>query len=334
MPEPSDSGHYEVRFVGHDIVVAADGERPLLDEVLRAGYEIPYGCFTGTCERCAATLRRGAVVGDDGTLVEAGESSSVLACRVRAAADLELEVMRVAPLGDECDPPRRRAGTVASLEEIGTDIRRLVVAFDEPVRYAAGQYLRLHVPGYDVPRAYSIATPPSRADRELEFHIKRVPGGVATDGYVFGGLAPGDPIEWSGPYGHFRYRPDDRPAVFIAGGTGLAPLAAMIDEELAHGSQRPLYLFHGARTADELYDRERWIAEAAAHPRLEYVPVVSDGDWDGERGFVTDAVAARFDRLRGHVAYLCGPPPMIEAAVALLVSRKVRGADIHREEFF
>ncbi len=323
-------------FVGRDVVVRADESRTLLDEVLRAGHEIPYGCFTGTCGRCEVTVRSGCLEVDGAEVAAGGgpETTTALACRARVRAPSTLEVARIEPLDPRSSPPDEHRGVVVANAEIAAGIRRLVVAFEEPFGWIAGQYLRLHVPGDPVPRAYSIATAPSTGGRELEFHVRRVPGGKATEGYVFAGLSPGDETTWSGPYGHFRYVDDDRPAVFVAGGTGLAPLAAMIDEALASGSTRSLHLFHGARTAGELHDLEHWREKAAAAPGLEYVPVVAEGPWEGETGLVTDAVARRFDRLRGHVAYLCGPPAMVDAAVSLLLSLRVRGGDVHREEFF
>ncbi len=184
-----------------------------------------------------------------------------------------------------------------------------------------------------------MATPPASTGA-LELNIRRVPGGLATDGWVFDGLAEGDTVELSGPYGRFFLREQrTEPAILIGGGTGLAPLKAMVRHVLENGPEAgpsELFLYHGARTRADLYDVDYFTDLAAGSDgRLHYRPVLSDEQADGYRhGMVTDAVAADFDTCVGHVAYLCGPPAMVEAALKTLMSKRLFPRDIYREDFF
>ncbi len=181
-----------------------------------------------------------------------------------------------------------------------------------------------------------MATPPSNADA-IELQIRRTPGGLATDGWVFAGLAEGDQVELSGPYGRFFLREERaEPAILIGGGTGLAPLKAMVRHVLETGAPQRLYLYHGARTQADLYDVDYFTdLEARSGGQLSYRPVLSDDVVEGIRhGNVTDAVDADFDTCAGHVAYLCGPPPMVEAALKTLMGKRLFPRDIYREDFF
>jgi phenol hydroxylase P5 protein len=186
-----------------------------------------------------------------------------------------------------------------------------------------------------------MANAPS-SPREVEFNVRRTPGGVCSDGWVFAGLAAGDQVELTGPYGRFVVRTArTEPAVLIAGGTGLAPLAAMIKRVLLDGPTAQgsgpshLYLYQGARTRELLYDVELFTSLAARFPdRFTYRPCLSEESADGfASGLVTDVLAADHASLAGHVAYVCGPPAMMEAAMKTLMSRRLFPRDIYREEF-
>ena len=147
-------------------------------------------------------------------------------------------------------------------------------------------------------------------------------------------------MQLSGPYGRFFVRKSaGMPSLFLAGGSGLSSPKSMIDDLLAEGSTLPITLVYGARRREELYDHERFVALAAAHSQqFSYVPTLSDepadSGWSGFRGHVHEAAKAHFDGdFRGRKAYLCGPPPMIDACITTLMQGRLFERDIYTEKF-
>jgi NAD(P)H-flavin reductase len=185
-------------------------------------------------------------------------------------------------------------------------------------------------------RCFSAASRPGTT--RLEFHVRHYRGGRVGEALATGALAAGDILALRGPFGGFRLSDDDgRPAILIAGGTGLAPIKAMLDDAFARGSRRKMRFFYGARDAAELYHAATFAAWAREQADFAFVPVLSaeptDSPWSGARGLVTEAVATALSDAFGAEAYLCGPPPMIDAAAALLTRRGIDPADIHADRF-
>ena len=249
---------------------------------------------------------------------------------------------RTVPFGGHLYQPLLHVGKNAEIRisPVALDTRRLVIELDRDIDFNAGQYLKFPVPGTDVDRTYSIASAPTEK-RRLEFHIRRVPGGAATDGWIFAGLAVGDQIPVSGPYGRFVLHVGrDNAAIMVAGGTGLAPIKSMVRHALDNDAyDGHITLYQGARTRAWLYDVEEFQALAKEHPdRFTYRPCLSEETLedagDGYAyGMVTDVIAADHESLSGAVGYLCGPPAMVEAALKTLMSRRLFPRDIYREEF-
>ncbi|HZQ28547.1 MAG TPA: 2Fe-2S iron-sulfur cluster binding domain-containing protein [Acidimicrobiales bacterium] len=314
-------------------------DQSILDACLRAGIWLPHACTHGTCGTCKADLLAGEV--------DHGESSAfalmdferdegkVLLCSASPRSDVTIEGDVDLEPGLVFHAVRDFEGTVTTIEECARETLRLAVELDEPIEFSAGQYVSIHVPGTTVTRTYSMANPPSEK-RRLELHIRRTPGGVATDGWIFASLREGDRVRLSGPYGRFMFRPArPEPAIMIAGGTGLAPIKSMIRHALEEGLGQELYLYQGARTLADLYDVDFFTDLAAAHPgQFTYRPCLSDEPWDGPCGMVTDVLAADFERCRGFVAYVCGPPPMVDAGIKTLMAKRLFPRDIYREDFF
>lgn len=309
----------------------------MLDALLEAGIPVAYGCFTGSCGRCMARVVSGSVVQPDNCVGMTERDRAVgyaLLCQARPLSDVEIQatVEEAVPLVR----PARYTAEVVAVEEVARDTRRLRLRLDRPLHHQPGQYLRLEVPEATAPRAYSIATPPAPDGvAELELHIRRVPGGVASEGYVFGRLRTGDEVRFRAPYGRFvLHAEDELPMLLLAGGTGLAPIEAIARAALEAGLDVPILLYHGVRTRADLYDVNLLQSLARAHANFEYRPVLSEEAWEGRTGLVTEAVARDFERLRGWSAYVCGPPAMVEAAVALLGRLRVPGRLIYREDFY
>ncbi len=224
---------------------------------------------------------------------------------------------------------------VAEIVDATPEIRVLRLAPPDNTRFtfAAGQYARVAFAGQPE-RDYSIASRP--AAPLLEFHIRDM-GGDGPSNFVANRLRVGDPARLRGPFGDTFLRPDKPgPILAVAGGSGLAPLKAIVEEALlTHGLTRPVHLYYGGRRERDVYLEDHFTALAARHPNLRFVPVLSEPDGPTTRrtGLVTDAIAADFDSLAGTVAYLAGPPPMVEAGRAMCRDRGMAAADIHADAF-
>ncbi|MBA8826400.1 phenol hydroxylase P5 protein [Saccharopolyspora lacisalsi] len=330
---------HEVRITTQDRSARCPADQSVLEALLRDDIWLPHSCTQGTCGTCKVRVLEGEVDHRDSseyTLTSHERAAGIaLGCQATPCSDLALEPAERVDPGDAVPrhPLRDHGGTVVLLDDIARDVRRLVVELDEPMGFNAGQYAEIRVPGTEVSRQYSMANPPSRSDR-LEFHVKRTPGGVATDGWMFAGLRPGDRVELKGPLGDFGSNPPSGgAAIMIAGGTGLAPLTSIVRHVLAGESAPPLYLYHGGREQRDLYDAEFFRELEQHHERFTYRPCLSEQQWDGAMGAVTDVVLDDFASCKGLSAYLCGPPGMIEAGVKALKRRRMAPRRIFREEF-
>jgi len=260
-----------------------------------------------------------------------------LICVATPVSDVTFEADVEAEPGVVFHPVRDFRGVLVSLEDIARETRRLVVELDSDMAFNPGQYVSVRIPGQGVTRTWSMANPPGQP-RRVELQIRRTPGGIGTDGWVFKSLAEGDSIELSGPYGRFFLRERrTEPMIMIGGGTGVAPLKSMVRHVLERGLPNRMYLYQGARAQADLYDADFYRDLADKHPeQFSYRPCLSDSDedWGGARGLVTDVVAADFETCRQHTAYLCGSPPMVEASLKTLMKKRLFPKDIYREDFF
>lgn len=265
----------------------------------------------------------------------------VLLCSTVPTSDLVVEARTPEVGGRRLYPVRDHIGWVTSIEDCARETRRIHLELDQPLDFVAGQYVTLRIPHRSVRRSYSLANPPTDR-RRIELHVRREVGGEATDHWLFRNVALGQEVDVTGPYGGFLLRTDrTEPAIMIAGGTGLAPIKSMIRHVLERGHPQELRLYQGADTAADLYDLEFFEQLAHEFPaQFSYVPCLAgdSGDsgepWVGARGRVADVLAADFGRARGHVAYVCGPRPMVEAAVRALIALRVPSRDIYRETFY
>jgi phenol hydroxylase P5 protein len=266
------------------------------------------------------------------------DEGKTLLCVCTPRSDVVIEADIDADDAIEVHPVQDFTGTLLSMEEVAKDTRRLLIELDRDLAFNAGQYMALAVPGQDgITRTYSMANIPT-SPRVLEFQVRRTAGGLATDGWIFKDLAVGDTIQLSGPYGRFVLRTDrSEPAVLIAGGTGLAPIASMIRHALEDDieSVGHLTLYQGARTREWLYDVERFTALAEQYPdRFTYRPCLSEEEAEGfASGMVTDVLNGDHETLKGHIGYVCGPPAMVEAALKTLMLKRLFPRDIYKEEF-
>ncbi|MGB3770459.1 MAG: 2Fe-2S iron-sulfur cluster-binding protein [Rhodococcus sp. (in: high G+C Gram-positive bacteria)] len=330
------TGTHRIRLPDRELECRED--QSILDATLRTGGWLNHSCTQGTCGTCKVKVLCGSV--DHGespeyTLTAADRDAGMtLACMARPRTDIAVESMGSA----EDDGTPRHAlrdfqGTVTVLDDIATCTRRLKVRLDSPMSFNAGQYAEIIVPNTGVGRQYSMANPPSESN-ELEFHIKRTAGGTATAGWIFDTLRTGDRVALRGPLGQFGLtKRENEAAVMIAGGTGLAPLTSIVRHALAHDLLPEIHLYHGGRRRSDLYDVDLFRSLQTEHPHFHYHPVLSEEKWDGATGLVTDAVLDDFGTCKGLRAYVCGPPPMVEAALKVLKRRRMAPRLVLREEF-
>lgn len=322
------------------VEVSCREDQSILEACLRQGVNLPHACTHGTCATCKVEVLDGEVdLGEASAFAlldsERAEGKALI-CTARPKSDVTIEADVEEEDGVVFHPVRDFAGTVTRIEDCANNVRRVELALDGDIALNPGQYVQVQIPGQGVTRSWSVATPPASTGA-IELNIRRTEGGLATAGWVFAGLTEGDRVTLSGPYGRFFLREQRaEPAILIGGGTGLAPLKAMVRHVLETRAPQRLYLYHGVRTRADLYDVDFFTdLEAKSDGQLHYRPVLSEEEVDGIRhGNVTAAVDADFETCAGHVAYLCGPPPMVEAALKMLMGKRLFPRDIYREDFF
>ena len=332
---------YNVTIEPTGEVIEVEEGQTILQAALRQGVWLPFACGHGTCATCKVQVLEGDVeigAASPFALMDIErEEGKVLACCATVQSDVTIEAdIDVDPdfLGH---PVADFRATVTAIVELSPTIKGVHLQLDRPMAFQSGQYVNLDLPGIDGSRAFSLANPSGRAD-EVELHVRLVEGGAATS-YIHQQLKVGDQLHLSGPYGQFFVRgsqPGD--LIFMAGGSGLSSPQSMILDLLEQGDSRQITLFQGARNVAELYNRELFEGLAREHGNFTYVPALSqandDPSWQGFKGFVHDAAKAHFDgRFSGHKAYLCGPPPMIDAAISTLMQGRLFERDIFMERF-
>lgn len=328
--------HVEIRSAGRTISVP-DG-RTILEVALEEGIPYPHGCRSGRCGSCKSRLVAGEVDLLDHTRFALSDQEKsqgfILACRALPRTDLTVAWMG----GDEevaGHPVRRLQCRVVSVEDATHDIKRIRLAAEDSefLAFAAGQYARVTFPGTPT-RDYSMANWPD--DPELEFHVRRVPGGAATE-RIHGRVGVGDLVLVEGPFGSSYLREKHAgPILCIAGGSGLAPIKSIVETALAHGMKQPIHLYFGVRTEHDLYLVDHFEGLEARHTNVTFTPVLSEAPaqrtW--RTGLVTDAVAQDLKDLDGWKAYVAGPPAMVEAAMDVTKTRGLRPEDLHADIFF
>ncbi|HSJ81546.1 MAG TPA: CDP-6-deoxy-delta-3,4-glucoseen reductase [Thiobacillus sp.] len=319
---------------GHQFVVEDD--ETILEAALREGFSLPYGCRNGACGSCKGKILSGQI--DYGTHSpnalkdEEKAQGRALFCRAKALSDLTIEAKEIGAAKDivvKTLPCR-----VETLEKRADDVMVMKIRLpaSERLQFLAGQYIDFQLKG-GKSRSYSLATPP-HDDALLELHIRHVPGGLFSD-QVFSSLKERDILRLKGPFGSFFIREDsDKPMIFIAGGTGFAPIKAMLEHAFAEHTDRELVLYWGVRSLKDLYMPElpqQWLAE---RPNFSYIPVLSNpqaGDaWQGRTGFVHEAVHADFADLSGYQVYASGAPIMVDRARDCFVQTR----NLPEDEFF
>ncbi len=302
------------------------------------GFAYPHDCTVGTCASCKTRLKQGRVreaTPFGYTLSKAElEAGYILACQ--AVPRDELTVVEIDPPSAELPAAETFSAQIVATEPLTHDILKVTVRADRPVHYVAGQYANLRVPSSSRFRSYSFANAPQRKGRSvLEFYIRKVPGGQFTEA-LFRGELDSEPLEMEAPQGAFHLHGGDGPMVCIAGGSGLAPLISILEHARINRIKRDCTLLFGARTQGDLYQLDvirniaaNWQGEFSFIPVLSHEP--DSSSWTGARGLVTEQIGP--SSRKGAEGYLCGPPPMIDAAIERLVEHGVPLEKIFYDKF-
>jgi propane monooxygenase reductase subunit len=329
---------YTVRLEPVGIDFEVDQDETILDGAFRQGLMLMHGCKEGQCSACKSFLLEGEVDLDRYSTFALPdyelEEGWTLLCKAHAVTDLEIELINydeeILRSGIELRTARTR---VEAVEPLTRDIHRLIVRLDgDEMPFHCGQYVDIRIPETDEVRSFSMANLPSD-DGRLEFMIKHYPGGPFWGLRPDGGLQAGDELELKGPYGVFTLRETDRPLLFIGGGAGMAPILSLLRSMAAQAIERPAVYYYGAREEQDLFHLDELDVLAASLPDFRFVPALSHAEWEGETGLITDVVDRCETDLAGFDAYLCGPPPMVDAAMELLLRRGVPEAHIHFDKF-
>lgn len=334
---------YELTIEPLGQTIEIEEGQTILDAALRAGIYLPHACCHGLCATCKVQVTDGEI--DHGEASSFAlmdferEEQKCLACCATVQSDVTIEAEIEEDPDAENLPVRDFPGTVSRIESLTPTIKGIWLKLDAPegMHFQAGQYVNLELPNGIGSRAFSIANAPQEGG-EIELNIRIVPGGSGTT-YVHEQLKVGDRLTISGPYGRFFVKKSaEVPVIFMAGGSGLSSPRSMILDLLAEGFSKPIALIYGQRNLSELYYHDEFLALAERHPNFKYVPALSheaEGtDWQGFRGFVHEAAKEYFaNDFRGHKAYLCGPPLMIDSCITTLMQGRLFERDIYTEKF-
>ena len=297
----------------------SSGEEPVLDDALAQGFNFPYGCQNGFCGKCKAVILNGEVEYEGevppALTDEDLAASMALLCQCRASSDLYVSVDELDDLANI--EVRSLPCRVEQINRLNHDVIQIMLKIPgaQSLQYLAGQYLDLEHTDFE-PRAFSIANAPVNSNL-IELHVRLVEDGQFTN-FIFNTLSEKTILRIEGPKGGFFLREEsDKPVILIAGGTGFGPIKAIVEHLISINSQREVQIYWGVRAQEDIYSDlpSKWASEFDS---INYIPVLSEAnsDWQGEQGFVHEAVVRDFDDLSDHEVYACGPPIMVRAAAA------------------
>lgn len=308
---------YKVSIKPSGTVIEVNENESILSAGLRHDLGFPYSCRDGLCGTCKAMVLEGKVRYEENhplCLTEQEKQKGVaLLCQAKAESDLVIHI----DLLDEMPARKRFPCRVMKKSILSHDVVALWLKMPptESLNFRAGQYIDILLPD-GRHRSFSIANAPS-SEEVIELHIRHVEDGDFT-GYCYYDLEEKAILRVEGPLGSFFLREDSqRPIIFMAGGTGFAPIKSIIEYALEKNIQRDMYLYWGARTEADLYHHQLARSWAINNEHIRYVPVLSDPEaksgWSGRTGYVHQAIIDDFDDLSEFEVYAGGPPAMVYA---------------------
>jgi CDP-4-dehydro-6-deoxyglucose reductase, E3 len=322
---------------GNTFKAAAD--ETILEAALRQGIGLPYGCRNGACGSCKGKLVSGEFdygAYQERTLrPEEKAAGKALFCVGKACSDLTLEIKEIGGTGDI--QIRTLPCRVEKVEKPAPDVAILSLKLpaQERLQFLAGQYLDILLKD-GTRRSYSMANAPHE-DGYIQIHVRHIPGGQFSD-HVFNDMRDRAILRFEGPHGSFFLREDsDKPIIFMAGGTGFAPIKAVIEHAFFTHIDREMVLYWGCRSLADLYMAQLPLQWAKEHPNFSFIPVLSDAkpedNWQGRTGLVHQAILDDFDKLGGYQVYACGAPIMVESGQKAFAERGLPDDEFFADSF-
>ncbi len=327
--------------INNDREVRVEGGKPLLGSLMGQKIFIPSACGgRGACGLCKVKVTSD--VGDYlptelPWISEEEKAENIrLSCQLKIKKDISIQIP------EELFNVKEYSAEVSSIVDLTYDIKQIKMKLLAPseISYRAGQYIQFVVPEYEmsseeVYRAYSMASLPSNKN-EVELEIRLVPNGICTT-YVFSYLKEGDHVTLNGPYGEFHLNESDRDIIFIAGGSGMAPIKSMLHDMAEKGISRKATYFFGARAVRDLFLIDEMKELEKKLPNFTFIPALSEplpeDNWRGETGLITDVLDRNVASGENTEAYLCGSPGMIDAAVNVLTKKGIPDELIFYDKF-
>ncbi|OYD70672.1 FAD-binding oxidoreductase [Rhodococcus sp. OK302] len=342
---------HRINFEPVDIEMEVGEDESILDAAFRQGIHLMHGCREGRCSACKSFLLDGEVQMENYSTFACNDAEEeegyVLLCRSYAYSDCTIELLNF----DEDEllggiPIQNVCMQVVALESMTRDIVSLRLQATSPTTFdfKPGQYADLYIPGTDEHRSFSMATTQSTPG-SVEFLIKKYPGGKFS-ALLESEISVGDEISLTGPYGSFTLKDAHvLPVVCIGGGAGMAPVLSLLRHLSETGSTRPVHFYYGARTAQDLFYVDEILELGTYLKDFTFVACLSEesgptgsgamlsASVSVEAGNVTEVVDRREAGIAKAEVYLCGPPPMVDAALALLEARSVPHDQVFYDKF-
>lgn len=321
--------------------ILAPAGRSLFATLRSNGILVPSACGgKGACGLCKVRIH------GDAPAIQPAELSALsaaeranhirLSCQVKSYNDLGVE------LSHDVLAAREYQGNVLNVQDLTHDIKEIRFAIQPAgaISFRSGQFVILRIPPYGsirfaTFRPFSLASSPAQSD-QIELEIRRVTGGIGTT-YIFDHLQPGESLSLMGPYGDFWLRESGNELVFIAGGTGMAPMLSILEDMVDNKTARKTTFFFGARAKADLFHLDRMRNLQDRFPEFRFIPALSspapDDQWHGETGLITEVIERHVKSVANVDAYLCGSPAMINACVSLLTAKGLPESRIFYDKF-
>ncbi len=314
---------------------SASPQQSVLTAAIESGLAFPHSCRAGNCGSCKALLINGQIefdCFDQNALTDKQlDRGYTLLCKAKARSDLEIDIEE---FSEKITPARYWPARIKSLKLLCQDVIQLTLRLPpgQKIEYLAGQYIDFVLSDSRC-RSFSIAN--DEYNDHLEFHIRKVDGGEFSK-RIFNESKAGDILRLYGPLGtFFLCQESTNPILMLAGGTGFAPIKALLEELEKSANQRSVKLYWGVRSVDDIYMKFWLETFTQNNPWFDSIIVLSEPDdtWGGRKGFVHQSVADDFSDLSDYEIYASGPPMMITAAQQSFVEKGLNENNFYFDSF-
>lgn len=331
----------QLQIEGFEGAITVEKKETILHAALKQGIAFPHSCRVGGCATCKCKLVSGKVkeLTESAYILSEEELDQgyILACQAVPKTDVKVVVDHLNLSGPNHHVITSQ-GTISAIQKLTHDIVRVSIEIDQSLTYTAGQYALISIPSVvSEGRSYSFASAPTEGgNNRVDFYIREVTGGLVST-WMQQQEHVGKPVKLEGPFGDFYLRDSQQPMLCIAGGSGLAPVKALLEQAKQSQCVRDVVFLFGARTQDDLYclDELKQLQSDWVGGSFKFIPVLSaepdKSDWAGLRGMVTEFITKHVKP--ASQVYMCGPPAMLDAAEAELVQHGISLNNIFSDKF-